>query len=1432
MRLVDLDGDGVTDAVRSGNRLECFFNDADEGWRETRQVERRALERFPNVDFADRRVHFADMNGDGLQDLVFVTNGNVSYWPSLGRGDWAPPVLMRNSPRLADTHDPERLLVGDVDGDGLADIAYVDDTRITLWINQCGNGWSAPITIVGTPAVSDGDAIRLVDLHGVGTAGVLWTADSGGLAPDHLFFLDLTGGVKPYLLTSMDNHMGAVTHVEYIPSTRFYLEDAKRPATRWKTPLPFPVQVVSRVTVRDPLSLGKLVTEYRYHHGYWDGAEREFHGFGMVEQLDTETFEDYNRGADDAASFAPVSERQRFSPPLLTRTWFHQGAIGEERGGWEETDYSGEFWIGDEPALDRPRTSSAALRSLPRRALRDALRALRGRALRTELYALDGTAYQERPYTVTEALYGVCEVITSESGTPLRCTAPPDEVLADPDSLPRIFFPHTLAQRLTELERGNDALTQLTFTGDYDAYGQWQSEIRIAVPRGRRYLDTLPAGAPAEPYLITHTRVDYARRDDAQQFMVDRVARSTAYQIANDGREDVFTLRAAIAAGGRDDPRYVVSQTLSYYDGDSALPAGGAFEGLPYGRLGRYGMLTRSETLVLTDEIAQAGYRTGNAVLNPPELPPYVRNDAAIVWTAEYPQAFRDRLPAMAGWSYRPGGPESPHIAGYFAVERRRCDFHDDPAGQGRGLLRALRDALGQETTFAYDAYDLMLLRVRDSCGLDTLTEPDYRVMQARLVTDQNGNRVGFWFTPLGLLQGSAVLGKTGAEEGDTDARPSVLYQYDLHAFHDSPAGDRRPVFVHTYRRIEHFWDRIHLENQRRGQEGKPPLGAADIDALFPPMDLNQLTTTARFPELRAFPDRFLENRDYSDGFGRLLQSRIRAERVRFGDPTFGSGILPPDFAAGNAGADIVGRRNADLARVDVSVSGWQIYDNKGRTVEKFEPFFSSGWDFAPATDAQLGQSATMFYDPRGQVIRTLKPDGSERRVIHGVPVDLTDPTRFTPTPWESYTYDANDNAGRTHRVASLGYRHHWDTPTSAEVDALGRTIVTVVRNRAAPTVAVPDPPVEEYRTRSTYDIRGNLLSVHDPLGRRAFEHVYDLRNELLRFESIDAGVRRTVYDVAGRVIERRDGKGALVLRAYDAGNRPSRLWARDEAGSAVTLRQQIEYGDGGDPNEAAADRATSRQRNRLGRSFRQYDEAGRFVIEAYDFKGNILEKTRQVIADAAILGVFNPQPANWQVPAYRVDWEPTGSTPAAQAAVLLDATERTSFAYDAAKRITSMRYPQDVDGERRVLRPVYNGAGALERVELDNAAYVAHIAYNAEVSPCSSPTETASSAASRTTRVPSGCSGNAASATHLRRRIRIAPKAGCCRTTCANTISWAISWRSRIVRRARVSRRRLTAWTESLPSIRSIACSRHRAGSAIRRYPIRRGWTRSVVTT
>jgi Insecticide toxin TcdB middle/N-terminal region len=74
----------------------------------------------------------------------------------------------------------------------------------------------------------------------------------------------------------------------YAPSTRFYLEDLYA-GNPWVTRPPFPVHVVERVEILDWIGRSRTVNRYAYHHGHYDGVEREFRGFGMVEEWDTES---------------------------------------------------------------------------------------------------------------------------------------------------------------------------------------------------------------------------------------------------------------------------------------------------------------------------------------------------------------------------------------------------------------------------------------------------------------------------------------------------------------------------------------------------------------------------------------------------------------------------------------------------------------------------------------------------------------------------------------------------------------------------------------------------------------------------------------------------------------------------------------------------------------------------------------------------------------------------------------------------------------------------------------------------------------------------------------------------------------------------------------------------------------------------------------
>jgi RHS repeat-associated protein len=1243
VRLVDLDGDGITDAIRSGARLECFFNDLVAGWNETRVVERRAPELFPNVDFSDPRVRCADFTGDGLQDIALVSDSNVEYWPSRGHGRWGERVRMARSPRLPYRYDPRRILIGDVDGDGLADLVYVDDTTVTLWINQSGNGWSEPLTVEGTPPVSDTDGLRLLDLLGSGIAGVLWTKGAGGMSRQRLFFLDFTGNRKPYLLTEMDNHLGAVTRVEYAPSTRFYLEDQRRKQHHWKTTVPFPVQVVWRRETIDYFSNARLTSEYRYHHGYWDGVEREFRGFGMVEQFDTESF----------SSGAPITEFH--SPPTLTKTWFHQGAVADGSDDWTNLDWSEEYWEEDPPLLHQREQVARYLRTIPlapdsRRIKRDALRALRGCVLRTELFALDGSPREHRPYTVTESSYGIIEI------------EPPGN---QDDPRRRIFFPHVTAQRTTQWERGRDPMTSFSFTryrrketDPFDRFGRPLSSTNISCPRGWHGMDHRPASG----YLATHVVNVFAAPVSSSIYIHTRVASTTTFEATNTAGKTVLELAVV-----SEESAFValVGHERHFYDGP-------AFIGLPSGQIGGHGVLTRSEALALTDDVLEQAYGTS--------LPPYLDPTGVPAWSGEYPPDFRSLTAQRVGYTFHAGGSSPLDPRGYFITTvRRRYDVHTDP--DARGLVVEALDPLhdnaidpsSHRTITAYDAFDLLPVAVTDAAGLTMTVSHDYRVFGPAQVTDANGNATRFTYSPLGLITSTWLRGKSSSE-GDQH-RPTLLFEYGLLAFEHSAPAKRQPAFVRKTRRLYH-----------------------DADTAVPLASRNE--TIVSF--------------EYSDGFGRVLQTRTQSDDERFGGAFGGGDTLLPSSQSSAASGDIVGRSSASTSEPNVVVSGWQVYDNKGRVVQRFEPFFSTGWDYAHPTDAQHGVTATLFYDPRGRLIRSVNPDGSENLVIQGVPgtiaaVDLERPDVFEPTPWETYAYDVNDNAGRTHAATSASYRHHWNTPASNYLDALGRIVESVERSRvAAPTPAAPLPPIQEVRTRTTFDIRGNVVAVIDALGRPALQNTVDHANRILRVDSIDAGSEQIVLNAAGAIVELRATNGALTLHGYDGLNRLIRVWARDGGGQPMTMRGRNEYGDGGTSGQPAAERAAARLANRLGRLSRTFDEAGVLSLGAYDFKGNALEKTRRVVSDTAILSVFNGPPAGWDLRPFRVDW----TNPPA---IAVDAQAYTSTAeYDAWNRARRVTHPEAVDGTRRVSVPIYGRSGVLRSVTMDGTPVVERIAYNA----------------------------------------------------------------------------------------------------------------------
>lgn len=354
VRFIDVDGDGVVDAMRSGERALYFYvNRGDAGWAEPFAVTRiRDLARFPDVSFSDPRVKLADMTGDGLTDIVWVHGSALEWWPHYGNGRFGARITVSIDPPLGPRFDPERLFLSDVNGDGAADLVYVEADTVRLWLNRDGRALVDGGTIPFTPQATASN-VRLADMMGTGTLGLVWSYAPATLTARNYKVLDFTGGVRPYLLRSIDDGTGLVTEIDYRPSTEHSAE-AAREHRPWKSALPFPVHVVTRLTERDTITGAAVRRAIRYFDGSFDGASRTFRGFGRAEVLE---------------------QGDSGTPSTLTKSYFHQGA-GE---------------LGDE-------------------------RALTGKLLRVEVFGPDGTAAASRPFRIEENTYATRVIETGVGG--------------------------------------------------------------------------------------------------------------------------------------------------------------------------------------------------------------------------------------------------------------------------------------------------------------------------------------------------------------------------------------------------------------------------------------------------------------------------------------------------------------------------------------------------------------------------------------------------------------------------------------------------------------------------------------------------------------------------------------------------------------------------------------------------------------------------------------------------------------------------------------------------------------------------------------------------------------------------------------------------------------------------------------------------------
>ncbi|MDN3514532.1 MAG: hypothetical protein NG747_09040 [Candidatus Brocadia sp.] len=119
------------------------------------------------------------------------------------------------------------------------------------------------------------------------------------------------------------------------------------------------------------------------------------------------------------------------------------------------------------------------------------------------------------------------------------------------------------------------------------------------------------------------------------------------------------------------------------------------------------------------------------------------------------------------------------------------------------------RDPFGNTAFMAYDAYGLLVKKTTNPIGNRTTAEHDYRLLQPFRMTDPNGNRAEVAFDTLGLVAGTAVMGKVTETKGDSlaDFVPDLTPQ-QRQDFLADPLGNAARILGQATTRIVYNPDR------------------------------------------------------------------------------------------------------------------------------------------------------------------------------------------------------------------------------------------------------------------------------------------------------------------------------------------------------------------------------------------------------------------------------------------------------------------------------------------------------------------------------------------------------------------------------------------------------------------------------------------------
>jgi YD repeat-containing protein len=757
---LDLNGDGFNDVVVADNNIiRWYASCGEDGFADpvVLSITRGPTAKPQFLHATDNQVFFAaDMNGDGLYDLVRVRHNEVTYWPHLGHGRYGEPVVMQGALDMpAGPVNGKSVFLADLTTTGSADLVCVGEGEVRYWENLDGSHYAAPHHIDAPGVDPQRSHVAVTDLFGRAADCVVWVDAQDGEQPV-LRYIAPIGDRRPDLLSGVDNGRGLEARISYVTTSELRRRDRLHGMDQLAT-MPRSVQVVERVERRDYLAQTRQLCRYVFRHAAYDPEQQRFIGFGSHEEYSSSATDEYDTPGLFQHEAVPVIAPEQRTPATMTRRWFHTGLMFE---GEDLTSELATEWYID-PVTHRHNWLPGHQMPLGQQAsdVPAAYRALAGLLLREELYETHIGVPFSRDATPTLVRENTAHVIQIQPGriAPASFTACPYEcVTIEPDDdveAPRIR--HTVVLSV-------------------DEFG---FEVRRAtVHYGRHKSEDLAQRATAisiDDALVSN------RNDQATWYRIRVPVEAVTWALVGAEAPEKGLFAAAdiraffddfgeIEPGLRDAESYktITAHTRYRYWANDLSRV------LEVGRVESRALVARVERMAFSSIFAREVWQTSDSGL-------------------------RDLLGKQAGYEFEAGNWWAP----------------SDTVGYDGGrfyLPVSWRDANGRETTVRYDAAALGVEYVSDAYGNSTRTELHPRSLRPWKITDANNNVTAVRFDALGAPLSIAVMGKPDQPQGDVLALdkleatsaddPTQVITYDAHSY----AERGEPVWVRTRRRDRH----------------------------------------------------------------------------------------------------------------------------------------------------------------------------------------------------------------------------------------------------------------------------------------------------------------------------------------------------------------------------------------------------------------------------------------------------------------------------------------------------------------------------------------------------------------------------------------------------------------------------------------------------